>query len=193
MGSHSRRRKVICYAVVMIIEAAALMGLPVENEKGEKLGAVEVLVFNGETTRLAGFGVSRSSFFSKTAGLALEDVISLYSDRVVVDSEADLGGDTKALDSVFQQYGRVLNVTAKTASGRKIGKVVDVFLEAQTGVIVRFYLRNMLKEQIIPRQFLVKIAPEQIVFKDIVDQPIFNQAANLGVGETEKALALSHE
>ncbi|HSX42307.1 MAG TPA: PRC-barrel domain-containing protein [Candidatus Saccharimonadales bacterium] len=177
----------------MVIEAAQLVGLEVAGEQGKKLGSVETLVFNGQTTRLAGFGVNRPGLLTKTVGLPFEETLLLGPDKITVNSEAALGQSTKTLDELFKKYGRVIGVTAKTESGRRIGKIADVFIEAETGLIVRFYLRNALKEQIIPRQFLVALTPQQVVFKDVVDQPIFDQVATLEVAPTEKSLALSNE
>ncbi len=177
----------------MIIEAAQLVGLAVVDEQGKKLGAVETLVFNGQTSRLAGFGVNRPALLSKTVGLPFEETLLLGPTEITVDSETALTKDTKALDELFKRYGRVVGIKAKTESGRRIGKIADVFIEAETGIIIRFYLRNSLKEQIIPRQFLIAMTPQQIVFKDVVDQPIFDQVATLESIPAEKALALSNE
>lgn len=178
---------------VMVIEAAQLIGLNVVDEQGKKLGGVETLVWNGQTTRLAGFGVNRPGLLAKTAGLPFEETLLLGPDKITANSEAALGKETKALDELFKKYGRVIGVAAKTESGSKIGRVADVFIEAETGIIIRFYLRNGLKEQIIPRQFMVAMTPQQIVFKDVVDQPIFNQVATLEPNAPEKAMALSND
>lgn len=177
----------------MIIEAAQLVGQAVMDEKGQKLGSIETLVFNGQTGRLAGFGVNKPGLLSKTAALPLEATLILAADQITVDAESAITANTKPLDELFKRYGRAIGVSAKTESGNKIGRVTDVFLEAETGIIVRFYLRNGLKEQIIPRQFLVSMTPQQVVFKDVVDQPIFDQVATMEPVQADKALALSNE
>ena len=107
--------------------------------------------------------------FTQDVGLALGDLIPLFfgiDDR--------LNPDLKEFDKIYKNFGPVMEVRAKTESGRSLGRISDLLIEAESGIIVRFYLKNLLSERIIPREYLVSITPKQIVFKDIVDQPIFD-------------------
>lgn len=161
----------------MLLEASTLVGLSINDSSGQKVGKIESCVFDGKTLGLSGFGVNQTGLLKKDAGLDYIDVLLLTKDTVSVDSATVLTIKPKTLQETYRRYGPVVGVTAKTESGKRIGKVIDVFFEAETGQIIRFYLRNILREQIIPRSFVVSLTPQAIIFKDIVDQPIFDQVA----------------
>lgn len=162
----------------MVIEATRLKGVTVRDSTGLTLGKVDRLVFRADQARLVGFQVSRSGLVKKFAGLDLMDVLSLSSETVVVDDVKSLETNLTPMDAAYRATGSVLGIKAKTESGQAIGVIGDVVIEAETGGIVRFYLRNFLTERIIPLKFLVSISPKEIIFKDIVNQPIFDQVAS---------------
>ncbi len=163
----------------MVIELSELTGGSVISEEGRKLGSILSAVVSGQTLRVAGFFITRPGLIARSSGLRYEETLLVGKGKISVEGDHSLLANAKGLRELQDRYGPVIGVTAKTESGRRIGKVTDLLIEAENGLIVRFYLRNILKEQIIPRQFVVAITPKQIVFKDIVDQPLFDQAATL--------------
>lgn len=144
---------------------------------GEAIGKVGRLFFDGSAAKLVGFQVTRPSLIKSFAALSLEDTLSLSRESVIVDSPSALRKDHEPFDTLNRRWGKVLDVPAKTESGRGLGRISDAVIDSQSGLITRFYLVALLKERIIPRQFLVAISPKAVVFSDIVDQPIFNQVA----------------
>lgn len=162
----------------MVIEATRLKGVTVRDSTGMTLAKVDHLVFRADQARLVGFQVARSGLVKKFAGLDFEDVLSLSAEAVLVDSSQTVVSDLAPFDAANRATGPILGVKAKTESGQAIGVVGDVVIEAETGGIVRFYLRNFLTERIIPLKFLVSISPKEIIFKDVVNQPIFDQVAS---------------
>jgi uncharacterized protein YrrD len=161
----------------MIIEATHIIGLPVKSSAEVQLGSVDLCVFDGRQAKLIGFQVRHGGVVKKFSGLPIDAVLSLSREAIIVDSSNSLLKDLKQYDEAYKAYGPILQVTAKTESGKKIGKVTDLTLEAETGYITRFYLHNLLQERIIPRDYLVSISPKEIIFKDVVSQPIFDQVA----------------
>ncbi|MDO8649998.1 MAG: PRC-barrel domain-containing protein [Candidatus Berkelbacteria bacterium] len=161
----------------MVVDAAPLLGRPVISTTEKKLGVVDRIVFDGIDAKIAGFQVNLAGVLKRFAALEMMEVISIERDQVVTDDGQTLSRDLKHFDELIKHWGTILNVYAKTESGRKIGRVVDVAVDDQTGYITRFYLRDFLRERIIPRRFLVSITPKTIIFKDVVAQPIFDSEA----------------
>jgi len=161
----------------MVLELSALLRKPVKTVQSQLLGSVDAFAIDGDRLHLAGFQILKKGLLKKFSALAIDDVVSLSRDAVVVDSQSDLSEEMKPFDEINHRYGRVIGVAAKTESGKQLGRVSDLLIEAETGLVIRFYLRRVLTERIIPRQFVVSVSPRQVVFKDIVDTPIFDQLA----------------
>lgn len=161
----------------MLLELSYCVGAPVITNNSTKIGSIDFPVFDGKHARLAGFQVVQTGIVKKFRGLLFEDIIDITRTDVQVAATSSLQTNLKTLDQQFQEYGSILGVAAKTESGKRIGKVVDVVIETGSGQITRFYLRNFLQERIIPVQFLVSITPREIIFKDVVSQPIFDRVA----------------
>ncbi len=161
----------------MIVEATALQGLPIRTVKQAKLGLAEACIFDGKRAQLLGFQVSSNPILKQFSRLDAENILEISRGQIVVDQSSALTKDLKPFDAELNRYGPIIGVRAKTESGQTLGVVRDVYLEVETGFIIRFLVRQFVAERIIPRQFLVSISPKQIVFKDIVSQPIFDQVA----------------
>lgn len=162
----------------MIIEASQLVKTQVIDSAGGKIGTVKQLVFNGAKVQLVGFNLGLPSLVKKEAALYFEDVLSLDRNILVIDNATKLDQDLKQLEQITKLSGLVLGVTAKTESGRYLGKIQDLYIDSSSGLVIRLYVRNLLKERIIPREFLVSVTPKVVIFKDIVDQPIFDTVAS---------------
>jgi len=161
----------------MILEASQIVTAPIVSAEGKKLAEVDRIVFDGQEAKIAGFQVKQRAVIQRFASLDYNDVLDCERQAVIVDVNQKFSRDLKHFDSLHQHFGAVLGVTAKTESGERLGRVSDLLFEVESGLIVRFCLGQLLKERIVPRQFLVAITPKAIVFKDIVNQPIFDQAA----------------
>ena len=162
----------------MVIEASHIVNASVLDTTGTAHGSVDACVFLATEARLYGLQIARGSVMTRFRGLLFADVISLNQHSVIVDSAETIKKDLKELDEVSKNSGPVIGITAVTESGKRLGKISDVLVDADTGFIVRLYIRNLLQERIIPRQFLVSITPKQVVFKDVVDTPLFDQVAS---------------
>ncbi len=161
----------------MVIEASRVLKQPVTDTSGRACGMLDRPVFSANEGRVFGFQVSQGSLVTKFKALNYHDILNIGASGAVIDTEQVLGKELKELDAVAKEAGPLLGVKARTESGKSLGRVTDVLIDAETGFIVRFYLRNLMMERIIPRQFLVSITPREVIFKEIVDTPIFNQVA----------------
>ncbi len=162
----------------MVLESSHLIGSAVIDVGGVKHGTIDRCVYLADEGCLHGFQVAVPGVITKFRSLELADCISLNQESVVIDSPTVIQKDLKPLDEIVKKNGPVVGLGAVTESGKKLGKVFDLLLDADTGFIVRLYVRALLNERIIPRQFVVSITPEQVVFKDVVDTPLFDQVAS---------------
>lgn len=161
----------------MVLEVSQLLSAAIRSADGKKLASVDRVIYDGRDARIAGFQTSVRTVLTHFGRLDFVETLALERGEIVIDSAKVIQKDLKPFDLLRRQYGTVIGVTAKTESGRKIGKITDLLIDADTGLIVRFYLGQFLNERIIPRQFLVSITPKQVVFKDIVIAPTFDQVA----------------
>lgn len=162
----------------MVIEASHCQGLSVQDKHGETVGAIDFLVIHGKDAHVSGAQVIKGGIVKKFYGLDWQDVTNINRGSVEIADKNCLATNLKNLDELYRVYGKVIGVSAKTESGKNIGHVSDLLIEAETGLIIRFVLRNLIQERIIPRQFLVSVTPKQIIFQDVVDQPIFDKLAS---------------
>lgn len=161
----------------MLIEHSQIINLPVSTSAGEELGKIDQAVFNGRQGTVFGWQLRRGALVKQFGGLEFKDVTALSRQAVEVASREAIQKNLSAFDQLGRDSGRIVGVKARTESGVSLGHVSDLLIDAETGGLVRFYLKNFLTERIIPLKFLVTITPKEIVFKDIVNQPIFDQAA----------------
>lgn len=161
----------------MVIEASHITSSPLIDITGIKHGKIDRCIYSGEQGRLIGFQVAQNGVVTKFRALDLADCVAINQGSVVIDSPDALQKDLKMFDEIVKKDGSIINVPAATESGTKLGRVTDLLLDADTGVIVRFYIRALLGERIIPREFVVAITPKQVVFKDVVNTPVFTQIA----------------
>lgn len=161
----------------MLLELSYCIDAPVITNSSTKIGSIDFPVFDGKQARLVGFQVVQTGIVKKFRGLLFDDIVEITRSDVQVAAASSLQTNLKSLDEHFQEYGSVVGVTAKTESGKRLGKVLDVVIETGSGRITRFYIRNFLQERIIPVQFLVTITPREVIFKDVVSQPIFDRVA----------------
>lgn len=165
----------------MVIEYSDIHKAPLKAVTGEKLGEVDFAIFNGKEATLMGFQIVHNKLVKKFSGVHFIDLIDITKHEIVVENAKTLKTNLKDLDLAYKNFGPVIGVTATTESGKRIGKVADLYLDLTTGGIIRFYIKNILHERIIPREYLVAITPERIVFKDIVGTAKFSEASTQAV------------
>lgn len=161
----------------MLLELSYTIGAPVIANSTTKLGTVDFPIFNGKEARLVGFQVVQTGIVKKFRGLLIEDIVDITRTELQISSASVLQTNLKTLDAQFKEFGSIIGVQAKSESGKKLGKIFDVVIETGSGRITRFYMRNLLQERIIPVQFLVSITPREVIFKDVVTQPVFDRVA----------------
>jgi len=162
----------------MLIEASRLLNLPLTDADDQLLGRVDRLLFEPQEAKLIALQIISNLVIKKFSVVDFAQLTELGPTKLKVKTKKELQTQLKDFDALFGQVGPVLGVKAKTESGQNLGQVEDLLIEAETGLISRFYLKNFLRGRIIPRQFLVAISKREIIFKDVVNQPVFDQLAS---------------
>ena len=151
----------------MVVELASIIGQPVFNNQGQKLGKVRSLAVDQKGI-LAGLVIK--SGLVELSALPYEKITDFTSNNLVTSLERlDKASE---LIKIQQRAGLVLGLPAFTESRKALGKVQDLYLDVATGQIIRYYLRSLLQEQIIPEDLVSALTPKAVVFKDEVLTPV---------------------
>ncbi|MBW4652704.1 MAG: PRC-barrel domain-containing protein [Kaiparowitsia implicata GSE-PSE-MK54-09C] len=106
-------------------------------DTGEKLCRVLDLLFDDTANRLSGFLIDEGGLFRDARVIALEDVKAIGPDAIVVPAKSSVKG-AKAHPEMRQilQKDNVLRGThIMTTDGRDLGQMLDLFVDAETGLI----------------------------------------------------------
>lgn len=171
---------------MIIAELSNFKDLPILTANGEKAGNVDMAIINGKTLQIIGFQIINRKaigLVKKFSSLYYEDIISISSTEIIIEDKESLRANLNELDQTYKNFGPVVGVVAITESGKRLGRVADLYVDTLGGSIIRFYIRHLLKERIIPSDYLVAITPRRIIFKDVVGDPI---ALDKAVAEAAK-------
>lgn len=163
---------------LMIIELDQLFGLAVVTTKGDSLGEIDGAFIDVRDQKLTAFKVRRSTLGITRERLAVSfsDVTEINRQLITVNSDAKKISQHQHEKSLTDS-SPILGVKAKTESGQSLGRIVNAQIDSNTGYVVRYELKLLLADRLIPRQFLVTINQKVAIFKDIVNRPTFDRAA----------------
>ncbi len=129
----------------LLLRGTDLNGLPVVTiDAGDAVADVKDVVYSPDGGALLGFTLNNRGFFSgpMKAVLAYSDVTAIGRDAVMVaDASAVEEGGATLSAVVDDSAGRnVLGDDVLTDGGKRLGKVIDVVLEVESGDIVGYEL-----------------------------------------------------
>jgi len=162
----------------MIIEDRRLWDLPVRTTEGREAGRIKHIVFDLTSLKIWGLEVEARGIFTGRKCLPWEKIVALGLEGAVIDKAKDLQSDLSVLLGKRKEGGEIIGLRATTQSNSHLGRVHDLQIDAESGLLVRFLLRQLLNERIIPRQFLITINRRQAVFQDEVLKPTFDKLAS---------------
>lgn len=151
-----------------MIEAKKLINLPIAAVDGlRKIGSVYQIIVNPETGQLMGFLVSLG-LFSKPKVLSFLDIKFWDENGLVTELEENLVeiDEIVRIKNVLNQKINLLEMSAKTESGKSLGLVENFLIETETGTVVKYYLKDLLgTSRIMPADKVIKIE-KTIIFSD---------------------------
>lgn len=156
----------------MLILSSHLIGLPVgATENQSKIGEIWQIIFESKNGSILGFLVNRS-FWQKKKVLAKADVLSLDEDAAVVSSADSLIeiDEVVRIKEVLENNIPIIGQIAKTENGKNLGRVDNVLIDTSALTIVKFYLKNLLEDRIIPFDKVIKITKQAVIFQNDEEQ-----------------------
>ncbi len=152
----------------MTIEASKLIHLPIAAEDAmAKIGIITQIVIDPENGRILGFLV-KTGFFGPPMALSIIDIHFWDKDGIVTKKEENLVPVTEIIriQKVVDRKINLINMPAKTETGKSLGIVEDFLIDTETASITKYYLRDILnRTRIIAADKVVKIDKE-IIFVD---------------------------
>lgn len=162
----------------MIIETRQLLDKKVCLVTDNTVGYVDKLIFSSEKRKLIFLRIKISKTLRKYAIVPFDEIVKFESTQIYIKSDQSVLSISPTAEEEHKSTGAVIGVVAKTESGERIGRVVDLDVFSESGKINRFYIRSFFSDRIIPVDFAIAITPKIVVFKDVVNQPIFNRLAS---------------
>ena len=166
----------------MYIQATQILKKPIVAFDIKKtVGNINKIIVNPENGKVLAFLVFR--LFQKPKLVLLEDVLELSQNGILINNEESLISPIEVIrvDSLLRQRIEILNMKAKTKSGKYLGRVEDYLIDPQTSSIAKFYLKGSIfsSSLILPMDKVVEIKKNTVIFSDDL---IESQGATEAVG-----------
>jgi uncharacterized protein YrrD len=109
----------------------------VSYETGQKIDRVKDLIFDQDSSKLLGFLIDESSWFSSARVLMLKDVQVIGPDALIVPSKAAFVkvNESPELNRVVHHNNVLDGTRIMTTDGRSLGNMVDLYFDERTGDI----------------------------------------------------------
>jgi sporulation protein YlmC with PRC-barrel domain len=150
-----------------LILATSFIGLPVTDSENKKLGKVSQTLIDINNGVLIGL-VIKKDFLSPAYFLDYNDIDDLYHSHVQVkkDSQVTTLKENKTAYTMHQHSRRLIGLLVVTKDGKKIGRLDDMAISLNMGLVIRFYVKSLFSDRIIDRENIVEITKKKIVVKD---------------------------
>lgn len=154
----------------MLLNYSKIIGLPVADLQNENnIGSIKEILFNSECA-VVGF-MLRSAFLSLSDDRKIipsDIVVSLSKDGLTIRKGEDIAemSEMVRLKGIVSHRLFGVNQKVATAGGEQVGTVYDYLIESTTLAIVKFYVRHLWQEKIIPVSQIVGFETNKIIIKD---------------------------
>lgn len=151
----------------MLLLWSSLKHLPVASKDG-KYGIIKDIVVDPETSVVLAFEV-KTGWFQKDKFLSYHDILDFDPEAVVIrsiDSLVDLNDIVRA-EKIKKQKIKVVRAKAYTESKKFLGWVFDLAISSETGLVAKYYLRDLFfNERIISKQRIIKINQSGVIVEN---------------------------
>ena len=158
----------------MLIQASDLIGLPVGALNTQsKIGQVQKIIIDPANGKLLGFEVKKSGFFSKNKILSAADILEFEQQGLVTGNEENLVNPEEVIriKEVIGEKIKVLGAKAITESKKYLGRIYDLLIDTDNLMVVKYYIKNLWQDRIVPSNKVVKIEKKGVIFaEDIVEE-----------------------
>ena|GEM_PF-572608 len=154
----------------MLLQASQIVGLPIgASDTQERVGTVARIVADPDSGKLVGF-VVKSGFLGGEKVLSFQDVTAVDHAGILVKTpEVVLPADeVTPIKQALKEKRHLSGQRVVTEGGTRLGKVADLVLDMDAGMVTKLYVSHLLEERIVPMDKVIKVTRDQIVVKDDV-------------------------
>ncbi len=156
-----------------------LINLPIgSTEEQAKIGSIKDIIVNPDNGEILGFKVTPEGFFAKDKILSKVDIIDCDNNGIVVkdaDSLVELQ-EIITIKNIIKQNISLINSKAVTESKENLGKINDLLIETSDFYILKYYIKGLWQDKILPGDKVVKIKKGEVIFaNDAITEPIANE------------------
>lgn len=176
----------------MLISIQELLGGEVISlETGNSVALIRQPIIDPKNGKVLAFDV-RVGFITHRKIISQVDIVEWQRMALIIHHEDDLTDPEKVVrvNNLLKKKSRVLGKKAKTVSSQRLGRVVDLYVDTTSGMIVKYVIGhsiffNFLEHgRILPASSVKKIDKKAVIFKDSVAKGKKDKAA-----KTETAAA----
>lgn len=165
----------------MFIEARKLIGLPVAAmDSGAKVGNIGQIVIDPVNGRILGFLIRGGGFFSAMKALSIVDIREWDPNGLVTNTYENIVEPKEIirLNEIYELNINFLELSAKTESGKSLGKVEDLLLDTETETVAKYYLKDLLgNSRVLSSDKVIKVDKNIIFADDVGEIPTGAQGA----------------
>lgn len=161
----------------MIIHAGNFIKLPVITQDGQYVGKIEKIVFSSEQSLMLGFFVKTRDFLSKIKVISTQDILVYHRKMIILNSIDSLVeiNEIVRIEQEIKKGLKIIGANALTESGKNIGKVYDLLIDTDSGMILKFYTTSIFGQRIIPTEKVIEINKKGVIFSDDIEVKIASQ------------------
>ena len=151
-----------------LILLTSLIDLPVASiDDQKKVGVVKQSLIDLKKGKLMGVLV-KENIFSKPKYISLEDIAGIENVALIVNKESDVVPleDVIRAKELHAKGIKLIGLPAKTKSNKKIGKITDVAISLENGLLIKIYVSSTFRKQIIPRTNIIEFTPKAVIIDD---------------------------
>lgn len=178
----------------MSIKANTIIGLPVVSiETGAKINTIKEVIYDGINNQVKAFVVDEKGWFNGAKIIAMSDIHSIGEDAVMVKTENVILPASQHYDTSISSIANSENFLTKsevmTESGKKLGRVVDIYFDFPSGIVNSIEVSEGLIENLksgtkqIHIQDIITIGTDSLIVKDIAESTFEEQGENQGLNK----------
>ena len=158
----------------MLILASTILNSPVASiESQSKIGAVKKIIIDPNTGEIIAFGVAPTGFFVSDKALSAKDVLDVDKNGVVTNTQENLVevDEIVRIKELQKERITIIGQKAVTESKKNLGNIYDYLIETDTLIILKYYIKSLFDERILPNDKVIKIDKNAVVFSnDVIEQ-----------------------
>jgi uncharacterized protein YrrD len=150
-----------------------IIGLPLlETETGTHIGQIKDIVLNIEEAKVYGVVIDEGNNVSPEKGIIFGDILGLGRDAIMIRNHSVIHQCASIFEITNYYYvGELFEKEIITEEGLRLGRLVDVFFDIDTGEMKWYQVSDSLVTDLLYGRKMMPLPKIQIVGKDKVIVP----------------------